>query len=52
MAAVCHGQNDDEGIRNQIGYKVCNEIIYQIPNFNGAAVGGWELINDFIVHFT
>ena len=31
--------------------KVCDEITYLFPNFNGATVEVWELINNFIPHF-
>ena len=29
-------------------YKVCDEITYPIPNFNGATVEVWEWISNFI----
>ena len=31
--------------------KVEDKVIYQFPNFNGAAVEVWELINKFIPDF-
>ena len=30
----------------------CGMITFPFPNFNGAAVEVWELINNFITHFT
>ena len=30
---------------------VRDDIIHPFPNFNGATVGVWEWINDFIQHF-
>ena len=33
-------------------YKVWDEIIYPFPNFNGATVEVWELMNNFIPYFT
>ena len=36
---------------NHIHYKVCDEIIYPFPNFNGVTVEVWEWINNFIPHF-
>ena len=29
-----------------------DDITYPFPNFNGAAVEAWELINNVISHFT
>ena len=31
--------------------KVWEEIIYVLPNFNGASIGIWEWISNFIPHF-
>ena len=38
-------------ISNHIYYKMWDEIIYQFPNFNGAAIEVWEWISNFIPHF-
>ena len=38
-------------ISNYIHYKVCDEIMFQFPNFNDG-VEVWEWINNFISHFT
>ena len=35
-----------------IHYKVCDEIIYPLPNFNGATVEVWEWISNLILHST
>ena len=40
------------GISNYIHYKMWDEITYLFPNFNGAAVGVWEWIGNFVPHFT
>ena len=37
---------------NYIHYKVCDEISYPFPNFNGITVEVWEWISIFILHFT
>ena len=39
-------------ISNNIHYKVWDEIIYPLPNFNDADVEVWEQISDFISLFT
>ena len=39
-------------ISNYIHYKVWDEIIYPFLNFNGATIDVWELISNFIPHFT
>ena len=31
--------------------KVCDEVTYPFPNFNGCSIEVWELINNFIPHF-
>ena len=36
---------------NHMPSKVCDEITYPYPNFNGCTVEVWEWINDFITHF-
>ena len=38
-------------ISNYIQYKVWDRITYELPTFNGAAVGGCEWISNFIPHF-
>ena len=38
-------------ISNYIHYKVCDEITYPYPNFNGATIEVWEWISNFITHF-
>ena len=38
-------------IINHMPSKVWNEITHLFPNFNGAAVGVWEWISNFILHF-
>ena len=40
------------GISNYIHYKVWDEIISPVPNFNDEAAEDWECSNDFIPHFT
>ena len=37
---------------NYIHHKVCDEITFPSPNFNGATVEVWEWISNFIMHFT
>ena len=37
---------------NYILYKVWGEITQPFPNSNGATVGVWEWMNNFIPHFT
>ena len=32
--------------------KVCDNITYPFPNFNGATVEVWEWICNFILHIT
>ena len=38
-------------VSDHIYSKVCEEITYPFPNFNGVTVEVWERINDFIPHF-
>ena len=38
-------------IINHMPSKVWNEITHLFPNFNGAVVGVWEWISNFIIHF-
>ena len=35
-----------------IHYKMWEEIAYPFPNFNGYTFEVWELISNFILHFT
>ena len=37
---------------NYIHYNVWDEIIHPFPNFNGCTVDIWELISNYIPHFT
>ena len=37
---------------NHIHYKMCGEIAYPFPNFNGETVEVWEWISSFIQQFT
>ena len=37
---------------NHIHYKVWDEITYPLLNFNGATVEVYQLISDFMPHFT
>ena len=39
-------------ISNGINYNACDEINHPFLNFNGASVGGYEWIVNFIPHFT
>ena len=39
-------------VGNYIQYKVWDEISYPSPNIDGFIVEGWELISNFIPHFT
>ena len=38
-------------ISNHMPNKVCNEITYPFPNFNGCTVEAWEWMINFIPHF-
>ena len=38
-------------ISNHMPSKVCVDIIYPIPNFNGATVEVWEWKSNFVLHF-
>ena len=40
------------GLVNYIPYKVCDEITFTSPNFNGEAVEIWEWISNLIPSFT
>ena len=40
-----------EWISNHLSSKVCDEIRYPFPNFNGGAIDFWELISIFIPHY-
>ena len=39
-------------ISKHISSKVCDEITYSFPNFNGATVEVWEWVSNFIPHYT
>ena len=39
-------------VSNGTHYDVCDEITNPFPNFNGISIEVWELIGDFIPHFT
>ena len=38
-------------ISNYTDYKMCDEITYPFPNFNGCTVEVWKWISNFIPHF-
>ena len=63
MAAICLGLNVlrsamkvDRGvparISNHTPIKMCGEITYPFPNFNGATVEVWEWVSNLTPHFT
>ena len=38
-------------LSNQMSIKVCDEIPYPFPNFNGTAIEVWEWTSNLIPHF-
>ena len=40
------------GITYHIHHKILGEITYAFPNFNDATVDVWQLVSNFIPHFT
>ena len=45
-------RTSDKPISKDIHYKLWDEITDPFPNYNGAAVEVWQLISNFVSHFT
>ena len=45
-------RTSDKPISKDIHYKLWDEITDPLPNYNGAAAEVWQLISNFVSHFT